>query len=186
MLVHNKNDVNMLTSPLVQGGNALYQQLMHDYVSRTPLSNAEKLTVILDMPWLKAFEIFPTITTPYTLAITDNPCGEYCLDLFDLGVTVLISKQTNIEEFQYAMHTALRGERQHLRVHYETPLTDHERYILRQAIFASSPQMLSSHLQRSRTSVRNTLSVIYEKLNLEGFSDLPLYYFGGIDNTFTR
>ena len=132
------------------------------------------------MPWNYAFTVMAMVETPYSLVITDNPCGEYCDDLFNLGVTVLISRQLELTELTYLLKQAVQGKRQHIGYFYKSPLTRRERRVLRQGALSSSIADVSTTLKMSEGSVRNCLSSIYGKVGLNSFSDLPLYYLGGI------
>ncbi|MEZ4607730.1 MAG: LuxR C-terminal-related transcriptional regulator [Deinococcales bacterium] len=59
----------------------------------------------------------------------------------------------------------------------KVPLNTTERKVLRLCALQHHPKNIAEKLQLSQGSIKNTLSAIYQKLNLNGMTALGFYYF---------
>ncbi len=137
------------------------------------------VTVILDAPWGYAHDAFVNLEGSKTLIATDNPCGEYWDDLWDLGPTVLVARQLPPGELLSLIDQAATGKKLRLTPFYSSPLTRTERKILRLCATQQNLKRVAELAQVGSGTLKNYLSAIYSKLELEGLVDLNLYYFGG-------
>lgn len=123
------------------------------------------MTVILDAPWGYAHEAFINIATK-TLIATDNPCGEYWDDLWDLGPTVLVAKQLPPGELLLLIDQAATDTKLRLTPFYRSPLTKTERKILRLCATQQDLKQVAELAQVGSGTLKNHLSSIYGKLGL--------------------
>lgn len=83
----------VMTQCRVLSGNTLLGQLLETFLASENRGSLP-VTVILDAPWGYAVKAFETeLKHAATLVATDNPCGEYWDDLWDLGPTVLVARE---------------------------------------------------------------------------------------------
>lgn len=169
----------------VLSSNSLVGELLETFLT-TEYSGTLPVTVVLDAPWGYAHEAFASSTFAdmnadgvATVLASDNPCGEYWDDLWDLGSDVLIAKQLSSGELVSILTQVEAGSRAKLTPFYETPLTKTERKILRLCATQRNLKQVAELAQVGSGTLKNHLSSIYSKLGLRGLVDLNLYYFGG-------
>lgn len=167
------------TGCCVLSGNALLGELLKTFLEEQARCRSP-LTVILDAPWGYAYSVFEALSErSATLVVTDNPCGEYWDDLWDLAPTVLIAKQLSSGELLPIIDQLVKGERLRLTPFYQTPLTKTERKILRLCATQGDLKEVAEAAQVGAGTLKNHLSSIYGKLGLRGLVDLGFYYLGG-------
>lgn len=159
-------------------GNVLLGQLLETFL-RSQGDGVPPVTVVLDAPWDYAYRALEATEKASALVVTDNPCGEYWDDLWDLGPTVLIAKQLPPDELLLLIEQAAAGTRQKLTPFYQTPLTRTERKVLRLCAFEQDLKRVAEKAGIGPGTLKNHLSRIYDKLGLQGLVDLGRYYFGG-------
>ena len=164
----------------VLSGNLLLKQLFELQLANIV---TQPLSIILDAPWGYAFKAMSLVETPNSLILTDNPCGEYLLDLWDLSPTVLIGRETPLDDFIFFVKQAAQGHEHKVCIAYQTPLTKTERKTL--SLCADNPNLsrAAQHMHVSHGTLKNTLSHVYSKLELQGLADLRSYYFGSGKNS---
>ncbi len=163
----------------ILSGNLLLGQLLK---SQLEASITQLLTVVLDAPWGYAFSQQQALQSSASLIITDNPCGEFIEDLWDLHPTVLIAKQIGLDDLVFFCKQALQGNRLKIALPYQSPLTKAERKILRLSALHISLEEMSKRLNIGHGTLKNTLTHIYDKLELSGKEELGLYYLGALKN----
>lgn len=168
----------------VLSGNSLVGELLETFLT-TEYSGTLPVTVVLDAPWGYAHEAFTNAAAEHllggaaTVLASDNPCGEYWDDLWELGPDMLIAKQLSPGELVSILTQVKAGSRAKLTPFYETPLTKTERKILRLYATQRNLKRVAELAQVGSGTLKNHLSSIYGKLELQGLVDLNLYYFGG-------
>lgn len=163
----------------ILSGNALLGELLKTFLEEQHRCRLP-LTILLDSPWGYAYQALEAEPKrDATLVVTDNPCGEYWDDLWDLAPTVLIAKQLSSGELLPIIDQMAGGERLRFTSFYQTPLTRTERKILRLCATQQDLKRVSETLQVGSGTLKNHLSSIYGKLGLRGLVDLNLYYFRG-------
>lgn len=163
----------------ILSGNALLGELLKIFLVEQNRCHLP-LTIILDSPWGYAYQALEAEPKrDATLVVTDNSCGEYWDDLWDLAPTVLIAKQLSSGELLPIIDQMAAGKRFRFTPFYETPLTKTERKILRLCATQQDLKRVSEIVQVGSGTLKNHLSSIYGKLGLRGLVDLNLYYFGG-------
>ena len=168
-------------SPLqISSGNLLLVQLFEAQLADT---TTQPLSVIVDAPWGYAFEGTALVQTENSLILTDNPCGEYLEDLWDLSPTVLIGREVSLKDFIFFVKQAAQGQKYKVCPTYQTPLTKSERKTLR--LCADDPNLIrvAQKMYVSHGTLKNSLSHIYDKLDLQGLADLRSYYYGSGKNS---
>ncbi len=164
----------------VLSGNALLGELLKHFLREQERGHLP-ITVLLDAPWGYAYTAFAGLPEHgLTLVVTDNPCGEYWDDLWDLAPTGLIARQLSSGELLPIIDRVVRGERLRLTPFYQTPLTRTERKILQLCATLGDLKEVAEAARVGSGTLKNHLSSIYSKLELRGLTDLRPYYFGGV------
>jgi DNA-binding CsgD family transcriptional regulator len=110
-----------------------------------------------------------------TIIVTDNPCPEYRLFLIEQHPAAVVSN-LSVDDVISTLDAVRRGTR--LYPTLKTPLTDAERMTLH--LIARGHQMHDIARRRGVgvSTVRNTVSELYSKLQLNSHVKLALYYYG--------
>ncbi len=180
------NNKKIAVLPQVFSGNILFKELLLEHLRHLPESSSfQALSLFLDVPWGFAAATFPHIESSHSIILTNNLCPEYLEDLWDLKPTVLVAKQLGLNQLEEYLEYARDGQSVKLVPNYNLALTKSERKVLRLAAEGEKVGEIAKALYLSEGTVRNALSTIYDKLELEHKSDLTLYYFGNYVEQFT-
>ena len=174
MILENCETTSSIT---IHSGNKFFAELLKAYLDNMELSKQAPIDIILDAPWGFAFSVSPKIANNKTITITDNSCGEYHLDLLDLNPMVLIAKPIGLDDIKLAIEMVATGNSFQKIPNYQSPLTKTERKALQLCALNGDIKQVAKSMRISSGTLRNCLSEIYFKLDLDGMSDLALYYF---------
>lgn len=134
--------------------------------------------LVVDKPVGFALKTLLNCAKGRKIVITDNPCPEYWEDLWELQPQILLAGGHNIKELANALMRASKGERYRKTPHYAKQLTPREREILRHCAIGQTNEQIAERLSTKKRTVKNSLSTIYAKLNLEHRAQASLYYWG--------
>lgn len=169
----------------LQSGNLLLAQALQKALSVDRGALQDDVTVVLDAPWGAAAHILDELTLEdpggYSVVITDNPCGEYWYDLYDLGATVLIAGAPTVIDLalvEDAISHATKGRRRRITPDYQTPLTPAERETLRYCAYAMTNKEIADVMGVAERTVKNRLVQVFSKLQLDNRSQAIRYYWG--------
>lgn len=144
---------------------------------------AAATVVVIDAPYgfaLLTLEILGQ-TDRRIIVTTNNPCPEYWEDVWDFHPAILLVSDCMHRELETAMTQAARGQRYRMTPQYTSRLTPCERAVLRSVARGQSNQQIANLVGVSPKRVANTLTVVYEKLQLSGRVAASLYYWGRQD-----
>jgi DNA-binding NarL/FixJ family response regulator len=123
-----------------------------------------EVTVIMDAPQGSALINFETKPIQKTIFITDNPCGEYWLDVLKLGVTGFIIGNTGVDNILLAAHSVHRDQSFIKHPPFRSALTPKERSILRLVADGLEDNEIANRFNLKSNVVRNYVSTIMSKL----------------------
>lgn len=112
------------------------------------------------------------------IAVTFSLCPEYCEDLWDMQPDVLLVDPKSTCDFTSAISRAIAGQSYKSIPGRATPLNQNERQILSLLARSSPNRDIAERLGTREKTVTNTLTRIYDKLNLKGREEAILYYWG--------
>lgn len=139
-----------------------------------------QIKVVIDAPQgfaLSALKALEGLSLRVVVA-TRNPCAEYWEDLWDLHPHVLLASVRYDGKLPDVIVRAANDERYRSTPRRATPLTCAERKILHYLARGFSNKEVASHLSICSKTVMNTLTTIYQKLNLKSREEAILYYWG--------
>ncbi|ADI13744.1 LuxR C-terminal-related transcriptional regulator [Truepera radiovictrix] len=110
-----------------------------------------------------------------TIVVTDNPCPEYCLFLVEQRPAAVVSNLV-LDDVIDAFDAVRRGTR--LYPTLKTSLTAAERTTLHLIAQGHHMRDIARWRGVGINSVRNTVSELYSKLQLDSHVKLALYYYG--------
>lgn len=134
--------------------------------------------LLIDAPWTHAFTLLESLEPGRWVVVTDNPCPEAWLDLWDLGVLGVLAGGHRLTNLASALERSLSGKRTLWVPHQHSPLTPAERKVLRLNAMGQSQKLIAEELGVSLATVRSHLKSIYVKLRLKGHEAAILYYVG--------
>lgn len=138
------------------------------------------IKIIVDVPQGFALPSLETLdrTSLRTIVATRNPCPEYWEDLWDLHPHVLLVGAKYDQRLAKAIVRAANGERYRI-TPKRAPLVSHaERKILHCIARGLGNEEIAEQLCVQEKTVRNTLTAIYQKLDMKNRTEAALYYWG--------
>lgn len=137
-----------------------------------------QIMLVIDAPVGFALQALkpPTSTLQPFVVITWNPCVEYWDDVWELQPIIFVA--SDVQSIPTALTLAAAGTRRRLTPGGTSSLTNHERRILGLVAKGYSNQQIADELTMRCQSVRNTLTSIYEKVDVKDRSQAILYYWG--------
>jgi DNA-binding NarL/FixJ family response regulator len=137
-------------------------------------------TLIYDEPWGCALSFLEDLQGQLSIVLTSNDSPEYLEDLWSLEPAALIAIQCSLDKLLQVIAFSQQGQRLKLTPtpHYQSPLTQAERRVLRCCAQGRNSKQIAQILAIQEHSVRNHLSTIYNKLGLRDRSQAVLYYWG--------
>lgn len=135
-----------------------------------------EVAVVLDMPHGFALR---TLIAPHQrriVAVSWGSCPEYWEDLWDLGPHGLLAGGAATLDLPRAIAAAAQGRRYRLPAAPATTLTPLERQILQHVARGMSNPQIAGRLALHVQTVKNTLSTVFQKLELASRSAAILYY----------
>ncbi len=141
------------------------------------------ITVLLDLPYGSALRTMQRLdqTTQRLIVVTWNVCSEYLEDVWDLTPTILLANANLEEELPTALVRAAQGERYRHIPPRSTSLSLPERSLLQALARGWCNKQIAEHLMLQEKTVRNMLTSVYEKLDVENRTQATLYYWGRAD-----
>jgi len=112
------------------------------------------------------------------VVLSSNSCVEYLEDLWDLQPHVLLIGSITDRQLTEATNLACRHEPYRTAPHGITPLSRTERQILAYVARGWGNKCIGERLNMHEKTVRNSLTTIYRKLDLESRAEALLYYWG--------
>lgn len=131
--------------------------------------------LLVDAPWGWIQTRLVDADFRYTILISNNPCPEYKLDLLNHRPAALFAHMS-LAEIIEGLEQVWLGQFPAPRIH--SPLTPTERLTLHLIAKGYTPKKIASVRNISEGRVKNTLSVIYQKLGLHSRAQMALYYYG--------
>ncbi len=117
-----------------------------------------------------------------TIIVTSNMCPEYCDDVWDLKPSALLASSRYDGELGSSLDNVLSqiatGRRVRIAPVSTGALTYAERLVLRYTAQGCCNKHIADKLCLQEKTIRNSLSVIYEKLDIENRTQAALYYWG--------
>ncbi len=136
--------------------------------------------IIIDTPTGFAFNSYAHLRTQHQhiIIITNNLCPEYLEDLWELEPNAVLDEHSLAWSLPKAILSTTQGECYRQVLALRTSLTIVERRVLRLLVQGYTNQEIADRLGISHQTVRNTATVIYQKLNVRSRNEATLYYWG--------
>ena len=144
-------------------------------LQRAHLSQGAVKSIIIDRPTGWAFLDYPLSKMPESLVLSDNPCPEYRLELWEyqpLGLVEEISLNAVLNTVKALEEGAFT------RSLASTHLTPSERVCLRLVAGGKTNKEIAVARKVTEGTVKNSLSSISDKLGLKTRIQLAHYYYG--------
>lgn len=137
-------------------------------------------SIVIDLPvgWVWVYLARQSLDLKHSIVVTENPCPEYRRDLSEFGFAAVTSL-VSIDCLSKKVYGLCSGNE--LSTTIMTPLTRAEQLTLKMAASDFSNQQIAEARGVSVGTVKNTLSMIYLKLNLKQRSQASHYYYGRWD-----
>jgi len=152
----------------VRGGSALVRGLLEEALrSRGNVTGSlGQVTLFLDTPQASVLLALESGTCGPTLVVTDNPCGEYWLEVIQFAPLGFLVAPDSIREIAAAAHSVAAGVPFLRHPPYESPLWVRERRVLRLLADGLDVDAIAARLGIKTAVVRNYISSIFLKLRL--------------------
>lgn len=144
------------------------------------LSPDASTKLIIDSPRGFALNRLETVDGcgPRLVVSTSSTCVEYWEDLWSLKPQVLLVGESREERLAQALVRASNGERYRVTPDVTTPLSSYERALLRYIAYGWASERIACELDIQEKTVRNTLTRVYQKLDVTNRIEAALYYWG--------
>jgi len=161
-------------SPLTQTVSQILKTQGYRYDPDAPI------VIILDAPAGVAVQALTSLARARRcrIVVTWNPCPEYWEDLWDMRPDALLVDPKLDTRLAIAMLHVVKGVNYRDTPTAQTSLTPTERHIFRLLSHGYSTRQIAQQMALQDQTVRNTLTNIYEKLELSSRNVAPLYYWG--------
>lgn len=142
------------------------------------LNDQSEIGLLIDAPLGFALQTLIRESPRVWLVVTDNPCPEYWEDLWSLSPQVLLAGGHSALNVVNALDRTISGESFRQTPHYDNPLTHIERQLLQYSAQGWGNKRIAQKINLTEGTVKNGLSRVFQKLNLENRTQLALYYWG--------
>lgn len=153
-----------------------------DYLKQQGFSHDLNATLVLllDVPRGIALQRMEAVgtATHHVVVVTWSTCAEYWEDLWDLRPHILIVDDGLPAAVAQALRDAERGLRYRRILDYSVTLQPSERRILRLVAQGLTNREIAVCLSTSLQTVKNSLTILYQKLRVSDRSQAILYYWG--------
>lgn len=139
---------------------------------------AASTIIILDIPRGFALQTLENLssTGAHRVVVTWSFCPEYWEDLWDLRPDILIVGDGLTLDLATAVTAAAQGRRYRQTPDTRTALSPAERRVLRLLAHNCSNEQIAARLSVRPQTVKNLVTVIYQKLRLTNRNEALLYY----------
>jgi len=137
------------------------------------------LVIVLDIP--RGFApVYYEKTKNYLhkIVVTWSLCPEYLDDLWDLKPNILISGDSILLNLTNTINWVRQKNQLRITRSTSSELSPNERRVLRLVAYNYSNKDISEKLNIEYQTVKNTLSVIYQKIGVSNRMEAALYYWG--------
>jgi len=144
------------------------------------LDHAAVAALVLDSPRGFAVAEIERLTAlgRRVIAMTWSPCAEYWADLGDLGARIIVVGRQPDHVLSAVITHAAYGARYQITPEISTPLSPTERRVLHLLARGCSNQQIADRTSLRHQTVRNMLTLIYQKLGVADRSAALRYYWG--------
>jgi DNA-binding CsgD family transcriptional regulator len=156
---------------------------MHQVLNKLGWCHEEAASfgLIYDVPWTVAFKVLDVLSKDNLasewVVITNNPCPEAALDLWDAGVRGVIVG--GFEDYQFvSLIEQYAGGKRTKQVYVGTCLTRAERRVLHHVALGRSQKGIANSLRVSIGTVKTHLRNLCQKLHLKNSREVMAYYAG--------
>lgn len=160
-------------------------ELVRSGINKQDISLLQSVLIklIVDVPQGFALELMGTLAPHdrrnwYLMAVTFSSCAEYWEDLWDLRPEGLVVVTDHSFDIASSIRRAARGENCRVTPNRTSALNRSERQLLNFVARGFTNKAIGQQLGLQEKTIMNSLTTIYNKLNVRSRTQAILYYWG--------